>query len=81
MDELLEKVRSGALKLYALEQALPPSEAVAVRRAYIEAESGVALPAVGAFSISPDRVTKRNCENMIGAVQVPLGVAGRGNRS
>lgn len=76
MDELLEKVRSGALKLYALEQALPPSEAVAVRRAYIEAETGVALPAVGAFSISPDRVTKRNCENMIGAVQVPLGVAG-----
>ncbi len=76
MDEYLQKLRSGALKLYALEQALPAAEAVAVRRAYIEAETGVALPTVGAYAISPDRVTRRNCENMIGAVQVPVGVAG-----
>ena len=76
MDEYLEKLRSGALKLYALEQELPAADAVAVRRAYIEAETGSALPAVGAYTISPDRVARRNCENMIGAVQVPVGVAG-----
>ncbi|HQJ88906.1 MAG TPA: 3-hydroxy-3-methylglutaryl-CoA reductase, partial [Methanoregulaceae archaeon] len=70
MDELLRKVRSGAVKLYALEREVPPGEAVAARRAFIEEETGTRLPAVGAFSISPDRVTKRNCENMIGAVQV-----------
>ena len=76
MDEYLEKLRSGALKLYALEQDLPAADAVAVRRAYIEAETGTALPTLGAFAISPERVTRRNCENMIGAVQVPVGVAG-----
>ena len=76
MDEYLEKLRGGALKLYALEQELPAAEAVAIRRAYIEAETGTALPTLGAFTISPDRVTRRNCENMIGAVQVPVGVAG-----
>lgn len=76
MDEYLEKLRSGALKLYALEQVLPAAEAVAVRRAYVEAETGTSLSALGAYTISPDRVTRRNCENMIGAVQVPVGVAG-----
>jgi hydroxymethylglutaryl-CoA reductase (NADPH) len=76
MDEYLEKLRSGALKLYALEQVLPASEAVAVRRAFIESETGTPLPTVGSYTISPERVTRRNCENMIGAVQVPVGVAG-----
>lgn len=76
MDEYLQKLRSGALKLYALEQALPAAEAVAVRRAYIEAETGTDLTTIGAYAISADRAARRNCENMIGAVQVPVGVAG-----
>ena len=32
MDEYLNRLKSGALKLYALEQELPPDEAVKVRR-------------------------------------------------
>ena len=76
MDEYIERLRDGSLKLYALEKELPPQEAVRVRRAFIEGETGTALPAVGSFSIDIDRVVKRNIENMIGTVQVPLGVAG-----
>ena len=76
MDEYIERLRDGSLKLYALEKELPPEEAVRVRRAFIEGETGTALPAVGSFSIGIDRVVKRNIENMIGTVQVPLGVAG-----
>jgi len=76
MDEYLERIKAGSLKLYALEQELPPAEAVALRRRYIEGETGVSLAKVGSFSISVDRVARKNCENMVGTVQVPVGVAG-----
>jgi len=76
MDEYLKRLSDGSLKLYALEQELPPARAVAVRRRYIEKVSGVSLDKVGSFSIDIDRVARKNCENMIGAVQVRVGVAG-----
>jgi hydroxymethylglutaryl-CoA reductase (NADPH) len=76
MDKYLERLRSGSLKLYALEQELPSDEAVRVRRAFIEEKTGTTFNRVGSYTISTERVVKKNCENMIGAVQVPLGVAG-----
>jgi len=76
MEDYLERLKRGSLKLYALEQELPADEAARVRRAYIESLCGVALPAIGAYTIPVDRVAKKNCENLIGAVQIPVGVAG-----
>lgn len=76
MDDALARLKNGTLKLYALEKELPPEEAVRVRREYIEGETGADLGALGTFSIGIDRVVKRNIENMIGAVQIPVGVAG-----
>ena len=76
MEDYLERLKRGSLKLYALEQELPADEAARVRRAYIERETGIALPAIGAYTIPVDRVAKKNCENLIGTVQVPVGVAG-----
>ena len=79
MDEqaqVLAKLRSGTLKLYELEKSLAPLDAVQVRREFIEGETNTSLEHIGAFSIDIGRVVERNCENMIGAVQVPVGVAG-----
>ncbi len=76
MDDYLRRIRDGSLKLYALEKELPPGEAVAVRRRFVEEETGISLPKIGEYSIEPDAVVKRNCENMIGTIQVPVGVAG-----
>jgi hydroxymethylglutaryl-CoA reductase (NADPH) len=76
MEEYIQRIREGSLKLHALEQEMSSDEAIAVRRAYIEGETGTDLSRVGAYSIDTERVVKRNCENMIGAVQVPVGVAG-----
>jgi hydroxymethylglutaryl-CoA reductase (NADPH) len=76
MEDYLERLKRGSLKLYALEQELPADEAARVRRAYIERETGVALPAIGAYTIPVDLVAKKNCENLVGSVQVPVGVAG-----
>jgi hydroxymethylglutaryl-CoA reductase (NADPH) len=75
-ENYLHRLKSGALRLYALEQSLPPDEAVLVRRTFIERETGTALPQLGSYTIGIDQVVRKNCENMIGAVQVPVGVAG-----
>jgi hydroxymethylglutaryl-CoA reductase (NADPH) len=51
------------------------AEALAQRRAWIEARTGARLAHVGAYSI-PSQELRGNIENALGAVQVPLGVAG-----
>ena len=73
---ILKKLEEGALKLYELDKELSPIDAIRIRREYIETKTGAGLENIGIFSIDVDRVTKRNCENMIGTVQIPLGVAG-----
>ena len=76
MDKYLERLKNGTLKLYALEKELPAPEAIRIRRAFIEEESGVQLPKLGSFTMDPAAAVTRNIENMVGAVQVPVGVAG-----
>src|SRR5512137_838850 len=75
-DVIYSKLKSGSLKLYELEKELPPLDAIRARREFIAQETGTSLENIGIFSIDIERVVKRNCENMIGTVQVPLGVAG-----
>ena len=74
--EIHAKLRAGSLRLYELEKQIAPVDAVRVRRRFIEHETGTMLENIGIFSIDVDRAATRNCENMIGAVQVPVGVAG-----
>lgn len=73
---IYSKLKNGSLKLYELEKELPPLDAIRARREFIEKETGTTLENLGIFSIDIERVVKRNCENMIGTVQVPIGVAG-----
>jgi hydroxymethylglutaryl-CoA reductase (NADPH) len=76
-DDIIQaRLKSGELKLYELEKELAPIDAIRVRREYIENETGTQMENIGIFSIDVERVVKRNCENMIGTIQVPLGVAG-----
>jgi hydroxymethylglutaryl-CoA reductase (NADPH) len=70
------RLKDGSLKLYELDKELAPIDAIRLRREYIEQETGSKLENIGIFSIGVERVVKRNCENMIGTVQVPVGVAG-----
>jgi hydroxymethylglutaryl-CoA reductase (NADPH) len=76
MEGYLERLKNGSLKLYALEKELAPEDAVRVRRGFLEETTGVKLDKIGSFTINIDRVAMKNCENMIGTVQVPVGVAG-----
>ncbi len=46
------------------------------RRSALEKELKIKLPNIANFSFDESAVSSRNCENMIGAAQVPLGIAG-----
>lgn len=76
MSEYTDKIRKGEVKLYALEKEFAARDAVSLRRTYIEEESGTSLTGIGSYTISEEQAVRRNIENMIGCVQVPLGVAG-----
>lgn len=49
---------------------------VADRRRALEKELGVDLKNIGSFTLDEEIAAVRNCENMIGATQIPVGVAG-----
>ncbi|MBI2611613.1 hydroxymethylglutaryl-CoA reductase [Candidatus Gottesmanbacteria bacterium] len=46
------------------------------RRLALEKELKMSLPHIGHYSLDDNKASTRHCENMIGATQIPLGVAG-----
>ena len=72
---LADRVRSGALRFHALEQETDHDTATAVRRELLQDETGVDLEVVGDYAF-PAEAAEANIENMVGAIQVPMGVAG-----
>ncbi len=48
----------------------------ALRREAVEKEFGVKLTNIGSYCIDDEQASTKNCENMIGAAQIPLGIAG-----
>ncbi|HID28060.1 MAG TPA: hydroxymethylglutaryl-CoA reductase (NADPH) [Methanosarcinales archaeon] len=75
INQLFNKIKEREIKLHNIEKYVDRSTAVNLRRRAIEALTNTSLKNLGKFSISPDNA-KKNIENMIGAVQIPLGVAG-----
>jgi len=46
------------------------------RRSFIEKETDVSLGSLGKFGFEEEIVSSKNCENLIGAVHIPVGVVG-----
>ncbi|PSQ00421.1 3-hydroxy-3-methylglutaryl-CoA reductase, partial [Halobacteriales archaeon QS_5_70_17] len=74
-ETLAERVRDGDLRLHELEEHADHETAAAARRALIADETGADLGAVGDFGFDAAEA-EPNVENMLGAAQVPMGVAG-----
>lgn len=76
-EEIIEKLVKGELKLYQIENYTDNiQEAVEVRREFAEQISGANLNHVSHHSLDMDRAMKKNIENPIGVVQIPVGLVG-----
>ena len=73
--DLAARVREGELRLHELDDHADPDVAAAARRHLVESETDASLDSVGDYGFPAARA-EPNIENMIGAVQVPMGVAG-----
>ncbi|EMA42325.1 hydroxymethylglutaryl-CoA reductase (NADPH) [Halobiforma nitratireducens] len=73
--ELADRVADGDLRLHELEDEADHETAATARRLLVERETGVDLEAVADYTFDAERADP-NIENMIGAAQVPMGVAG-----
>jgi len=74
-EELTQRVRAGELRLYELEEHADADTAAAARRRVVAAETGADLGPIGAYAFDAADA-QSNVENLLGAAQIPLGVAG-----
>ncbi|NJD51619.1 MAG: hydroxymethylglutaryl-CoA reductase (NADPH) [Candidatus Methanoperedens sp.] len=74
--ELLEKVKRREVSFHEIDKTLDANASIELRRTAVSELTGTQLNHISNYSIDIENVTKRNIENMIGAVQVPLGIAG-----
>ncbi len=73
--DLAARVREGELRLYELDDHADPETAAAARRHLVASETDANLEAVGDYTFAAADA-EANVENLVGAAQVPMGVAG-----
>ena len=76
IEEIVEKVLRGEIQLHEIDNFLEANAAMVARRIAIEKLTNTSLPSIGSTIIDYSEIKNRNAENVIGAVQVPLGVIG-----
>ena len=73
---LADRVQSGDLRLYELEDHADADTAAAARRELLARETDVELDAVGSFEFDAEQASETAVENLAGGAQLPMGVAG-----
>ena len=73
---LAERVRDGEIRFHELEEHADADVAAAARRRLVSETTGADVGVLGEYAFDAADAHGSNIENMIGAVQVPLGVAG-----
>ncbi|WP_205835858.1 hydroxymethylglutaryl-CoA reductase (NADPH) [Metallosphaera hakonensis] len=76
IEETVDKIVKGELELHKVDEVLDANAAMVARRLAIERMIGKTFPSIGSTIIDYLDVKGRNAENVIGAAQLPLGVAG-----
>ncbi|WP_436902514.1 hydroxymethylglutaryl-CoA reductase (NADPH) [Halovenus halobia] len=74
-EALADRLQSGDLRLYELDDHTDPETAATARRLYVQRETGATLDTIGEYSFDA-ATAEPNIENMIGGAQLPMGVAG-----
>ena len=76
-DEIIQKIKDGEIKFYQVEQySSTIEEAIDIRRKFIEKFSNTKLDTIAKYSLDMKSASKKNIENPIGTIQIPIGVAG-----
>ncbi|WKZ28179.1 MAG: hydroxymethylglutaryl-CoA reductase [Candidatus Dojkabacteria bacterium] len=70
------KSASEIIPLQSFDTDVSPEESMINRRKYIEDLVEQDLASVSDISLEPGKLQKRNIENLIGSIQLPLGIAG-----
>jgi hydroxymethylglutaryl-CoA reductase (NADPH) len=73
---LAERVRDGEVRFHELEEHADADTAAAARRRLVAETADADIDVLGDYAFDAADAHGSNVENMIGAVQVPLGVAG-----
>ncbi len=73
---ILEKVLKNEIPLHKLEEHVTPEKAAEIRRKFLTQKTGQKLPGIGSATIDYSKILNKNTENVIGAVQIPVGIAG-----
>ena len=76
-DEIIDKLIKGEIKLHQIDKYVNnEGEAVEVRLEFAKKISGANLEHISRYSLNLSEASKRNIENPIGTVQIPVGLAG-----
>ncbi|MDP3066736.1 MAG: hydroxymethylglutaryl-CoA reductase (NADPH) [Methanobacteriaceae archaeon] len=75
--DIVNKLRKGEIKLHQVEDyTKDPEEATLVRRMFVKEISGTELTHLSHYSLDMGEALKRNIENPIGTIQIPVGITG-----
>ncbi|HVQ35293.1 MAG TPA: hydroxymethylglutaryl-CoA reductase (NADPH) [Candidatus Bathyarchaeia archaeon] len=75
-EETIKALVEGKLRFHELSSDLSAADAAAIRRAAIERLTGARLDAIGSYSFDASTASRKNCENLIGVAQIPMGIVG-----
>jgi len=76
IDEVVEKVIKGEIDLHEIDNFLEANAAMVARRLALEKITNSKLPSIGSTIIDYEEIKNKNAENVIGGIQVPLGIVG-----
>lgn len=75
-EELVQALVDHDLGFHQLPRDLDADEAAEIRRSALEELAGRSLEKTGSYALDASRAARRNCENFVGAAQIPVGVVG-----
>jgi hydroxymethylglutaryl-CoA reductase (NADPH) len=75
-EDMVQALVQGRLHFHELPADLSGEEAAEIRRSALQKLSGAPLRHLAHYSMDVETASRRNCENMIGVAQIPVGIAG-----
>ncbi|MBP9759499.1 hydroxymethylglutaryl-CoA reductase [Candidatus Dojkabacteria bacterium] len=76
ITDIISKLNNHEIKFHELEEIVGVEAAPEVRRAYLKSHLGKEFKSISNFEFDLEEIHNKNCENVIGGISVPLGIAG-----